>query len=369
MTAFTIAFPLVITALFGLLFSVIPSWMPPGLPLGARVPQAHATDPVIGAALRRFRWSLLVAWLITAAGTVALLFVDVVLTAVVPILAYAVLAVAALILSRRIILRAKKEGKWFEGVPVRVSAQITPVAYEHPPIVLPVLAAVVLAVATGVNIARYPTLPDRIPIHFGFDGTPDSWAAKSIWSVFGVLIIAASVVVLLTALSFVAARFTTRPQPDDSAEQARLRVQVQRKALTSLLAELSFVIALGFSALTLAPTLLPGVRWAIAGSAIGMVVLVVVVLATMVIRIRTQLRPANERDGTTERPDAADDDSHWKGAIFYVNRDDPALVVPRRFGMGWTLNLGRPAGVALGILLLVVIAGVVITAVLLSHAR
>ena len=84
-------------------------------------------------------------------------------------------------------------------------------------------------------------------------------------------------------------------------------------------------------------------------------------------RGRAQLRPANVRDPRSPRPDAVDDDQHWKGGLFYVNRDDPALLVPRRFGLGWTLNLGRPAGIALTILLLVVIAGTVTATILASH--
>ncbi|HZV60655.1 MAG TPA: DUF5808 domain-containing protein [Candidatus Eremiobacteraceae bacterium] len=35
-------------------------------------------------------------------------------------------------------------------------------------------------------------------------------------------------------------------------------------------------------------------------------------------------------------PDAA-----WKGS-FYSNPNDPALLVPKRFGIGYTLNFGNP---------------------------
>jgi uncharacterized membrane protein len=38
-----------------------------------------------------------------------------------------------------------------------------------------------------------------------------------------------------------------------------------------------------------------------------------------------------------------DDDQFWKAGLFYVNRDDPALVVGSHIGAGWTLNLGNPA--------------------------
>ena len=36
------------------------------------------------------------------------------------------------------------------------------------------------------------------------------------------------------------------------------------------------------------------------------------------------------------------DAAHWRLRGLYVNRQDPALFVPRRNGPGWTLNFGRP---------------------------
>lgn len=370
MTAFVLVFALVFTALFGLLFSAIVALRPPGLPLSVRVPQARIDDPVVLAAIRRFRWGLVLVWVVTAALTLVLAVVDQApLAAALPVLLYAALSILALVLSRRLIIRAKRDGDWFEGIPVRVSAQITPTAYHHPPIVWPALAVIVLAIATAVNVALYPTLPDPIPVHFNVAGEADGWAAKSVWSVFGILIIGAAIVVLLSVLSVFAARYAARTQADDTARQATLRTQVQRTMLTSLLSELSFVIALGISAIELAQRLLPGVKWATAASAIGLVVLVMVVIIVTVARARVQLRPANVRDPRNPRPDAVDDDQHWKGGLFYVNGDDPALVVPRRFGLGWTLNLGHPGGIAITILLLLVIAGGVTTVILTAHAR
>jgi uncharacterized membrane protein len=227
----------------------------------------------------------------------------------------------------------------------------------------------VLAAATAVNVALYPTLPDPIPTHFNVAGEANGWAAKSVWSVFGVLMIGAAVVVLLTVLSIVAARYSTWTQSDDNPEQATLRTRVQRSMLTSLLSQLSFIIALGISVIELAQRLLPGVKWATAASAIGLVVLVMAVVIAAVIRGRVQLRPANVRDPRSPRPDSVDDDQHWKGGLFYVNRDDPALVVPRRFGLGWTPNLGHPGGIALTLLLLLVIAGAVTAVILASHVH
>jgi uncharacterized membrane protein len=227
----------------------------------------------------------------------------------------------------------------------------------------------VLAAAAAVDVALYPTLPDPIPVHFNAAGDVDGWAAKSVWSVFGILMIGAAIVVLFSVLSVVAARYSVRVQADDSPQQSTLRTQVQRNMLTSLLSELSFVIALGISAIELSQRLLPGAKGATAVSAIGFVVLVMAVVIGNVVRGRAQLRPANVRDPQNPRPDAVDDDAHWKGGLFYVNRDDPALMVPRRFGLGWTVNLGRPGGIAITVALLLVIAALVTTVLVLAHGR
>lgn len=39
-----------------------------------------------------------------------------------------------------------------------------------------------------------------------------------------------------------------------------------------------------------------------------------------------------------------DDDRYWYGGFFYNNPDDPAMFVPKRYGMGWTVNFGNPRG-------------------------
>lgn len=49
-------------------------------------------------------------------------------------------------------------------------------------------------------------------------------------------------------------------------------------------------------------------------------------------------------------PDAA-----WKGS-FYSNANDPALLVPKRFGIGYTLNFGNPWSWAVLAFVLLIVA-------------
>ncbi len=57
-----------------------------------------------------------------------------------------------------------------------------------------------------------------------------------------------------------------------------------------------------------------------------------------------------------------DDERNWLGGFIYNNPDDPNLFVPKRYGLGWTINFGNPQGKALmiGLLLLIVVLVVVV---------
>lgn len=52
-----------------------------------------------------------------------------------------------------------------------------------------------------------------------------------------------------------------------------------------------------------------------------------------------------------------DDDVHWKLGQFYFNKQDPAIFIEKRFGVGWTNNWARPISwfMILGIIALAVI--------------
>lgn len=60
-----------------------------------------------------------------------------------------------------------------------------------------------------------------------------------------------------------------------------------------------------------------------------------------------------------EEEDLQEGQNAWTWGGFYHNPDDPRIIVPKRIaGLGWTINLGRPAGKAIGIGTLALIAAV-----------
>jgi len=70
------------------------------------------------------------------------------------------------------------------------------------------------------------------------------------------------------------------------------------------------------------------------------------------------------------RQNAPADSSLWRAGIFYVNPSDPALFVPKRFGIGYTINFGnRWSWLLIAILVVLILGPVVFSAVTISSIR
>lgn len=72
----------------------------------------------------------------------------------------------------------------------------------------------------------------------------------------------------------------------------------------------------------------------------GLLVVVLLVLFWHPLRSRRKANTPADRQRTSAV--FREDDRYWYGGFFYNNPDDPNLFVPKRFGLGWTLNFGHP---------------------------
>src|SRR5215469_9776584 len=60
-------------------------------------------------------------------------------------------------------------------------------------------------------------------------------------------------------------------------------------------------------------------------------------------------------------------DEAWRG-VFYSNPDDPVLLVPKRFGIGYTLNFGNPrCWIVIALMILMLTLPLIITAISWRH--
>jgi uncharacterized membrane protein len=166
-----------------------------------------------------------------------------------------------------------------------------------------------------------PHLPLRVPTHFDVAGTPNGWTPRNAmpWLVFG-LPLGSWLLLWLMELALLGAGAETR------AKLLGLR-------------PLRGLMTLGMAGLSLAMLLIP-----LHGLWILWVALAFLFLclglgtwqAVLVIR----------------RLGLLGDGEHYVWGLFYVNARDERIWIPKRIGIGWTLNFGRPAGWLMLVLLL-----------------
>jgi uncharacterized membrane protein len=204
-------------------------------------------------------------------------------------------------------------------------------------------AIAVIAATTVIGLTRYPHLPAHLAAGLATSGGRP--VPRSPASAFAMVIGQLYVTGMWTGLMMLIYR--SRPDIDTADPAASLRRYrgllhtYARAALTMLaLVDLTFLLAAlqqwqlchlhGASGTLL--LLLPA----------GTGVLVLIASATRAARDSTRPAASGQRPGraaTTGR----DDDRLWKAGLVYINRTDPAIMVPARFGVGWTVNFGNPA--------------------------
>ena len=106
------------------------------------------------------------------------------------------------------------------------------------------------------------------------------------------------------------------------------------------------------------------------GSGLLFLLILVVLLASIIILFWHPQRSRTSTSISTDRERTPfvfrDDERYWYAGYFYNNPDDPALFVPKRYGLGWTLNFGHPRSTLFLIGMLLVLLLLLALPVLLS---
>jgi uncharacterized membrane protein len=324
-----------IIALFPLIFHWMPLWQRSGIWFGVTVAPGYADGPEARRVLQRFRiaiWLLALAAVgLTAIGGPAAFR----WTFPAGITLELAGMLAALVYARR---RTLPHAEHPSGVR---SASLT-LAPERMPggIAAAAVPFAILAAAAFWIYLNWGRIPERFPVHWGIDGTPDRWSARTWLGVYTPLLVGAVQSGLLLLVGFGILRASPRGR---GAANAAAGAQFRRATLQFLLASIwgmAFVLAAvsvgpvfgGSTFGSLPPLLL----------SIGLIVLAIPFLWRIVRINRTM---GSGGDGTP--------DHCWKLGIFYVNPADPAIFVPKRFGIGYTCNFGSGATwLFLGLMLL-----------------
>lgn len=171
---------------------------------------------------------------------------------------------------------------------------------------------------------RWSDLPERFPIHWDARGEVNGWSSRSVLGVFGTLLVGSLICLGMELLSY-------------AISHVRADVRVRQLTERILLATRYF-LAVVFGALALLPLVQrPAPFLALMFPATALFVFLV---------LRAAVRSARKAAA------GAGPDPNWKWGLFYVNGADRSVLVPKRFGVGFTLNFASPISWLLLVLLI-----------------
>lgn len=229
----------------------------------------------------------------------------------------------------------------------------------------------ILAARAAYLRARWQEIPARFPVHWGLNGEPNGWSTRSFLGVYGPVLIGFTVCLFIAFFSYGVVHWTRhiRSQGPQAAAEGRFR----RVQLGTLLAVQYFVAwifgGVSFMALRSHPERAPGIEPFLLVTVVFVAVLYAILIHTG--QGGANLMKAGDASnilGTAPVTGDRTPDQCWKAGMFYVNPSDPALLVEKRFGIGYTLNFGRAGAWLLAALILAMAAAPLIVALLSVHS-
>lgn len=262
----------------------------------------------------------------------------------------------ALMLRARARIRALKQVEGWTAETDRSVAVVADASIPQPiPLAWELLHLILVAALAAYALLSYDRLPELIPLHAGFDGTVDDYAGKSWGTVLFPALMAAFMGIMFAFAHWGILRSKRPVNPASPATSALAYGRFARAqsivmlvgglALSACTGIAFFLSTVGFVSLGTAGTITTIAVLAFVGAEIWMAVR----LGQSGGLLAAELRAGDEL--------ARDEDSRWKLGVFYANPDDPSIFVPKRFGVGWTLNFSRPAAWLLIVLLIALAIG------------
>ena len=199
----------------------------------------------------------------------------------------------------------------------------------------------IVLITLAIGLALYPSTPDLVPTHIDFAGNVNQWTPK------GPALIAFPLLVeVFMAACFIFSHWMTirskkdvdpaRPAISAYAYGAFARAEcilllVSGSVLTAVLGIVMILMMTEFLSMLVTMVLIIVATLVFVGATIAFSVVYGQSGSRLVKRL--------EENGDI----IADNDERWKAGIFYWNKDDASLILPKRFGVGWTMNWARPA--------------------------
>lgn len=223
---------------------------------------------------------------------------------------------------------------------------------------LPALLIIFLNIL--ILLLYYNKIPDQITLHFNLQGNATQLTNKSYWHVF--LIPVAS---FTTFCLFIVEYFIIKTSKQELDSNKPTTSKLKDRYFRLIWSDYSIILCTVLVIWTFFVSLHLDKLLVISGKtfeAFNIAIPILILSTTLILVIKTGQSGSRLKLKMNEPATGInniDDDTYWKLGMIYYNPLDPAIFVPKRIGIGWTVNLGRPAGVV--ILILIIFIPVIIS--------
>jgi uncharacterized membrane protein len=348
---FTAAMALVV----GVLFHKIPEWTRPDIFFSVTVPPEFRATPEARQILKSYRVRVWLAVLVSFAAIFAGTLPSLLFVAIVGEILLVTGSLAAFLAARKRVLPHA-----VAATGVRVAA-LAPRPAHLPGGWIAQAGPFAILFATALWLrAHWSAIPERFPIHWDGYGNANGWATRSVRGVYGPLILEAALLAILAVMAY---GILTRSRRVGEDADARGHGGDFMKRMLEALLILEYAMALLFAFIGALPIIgQPGMPLTFA------IVTIFMAGVCVVIARLSRARPAVARSAmhtetaaesfargrTASTVGDGTPDANWKWGVIYYNPQDAALFVEKRFGIGYTLNFGRPVAWLLIVMIVVV---------------
>jgi len=362
-TDLTISFILIILLPIFIIMTFIPYWTRKTESFGVSIPEDVYDDRNIQSLRKNYTYRMIILSIIHIVALL-LLFLLTDITEQTLIIVYTSSIFIYLIVSFFIYLtfhrqmkQLKQDEGWFQKrkqqTYIHMKFRDQKLTVSHFLFIIPFIIALI---TMGWTLMNYEFFPSKIPMNYSLTGEVTNWAEKSYRTVLFLPSTQIVLTIIFVVVNIAISQAKQQVSSTNPEESLRRNVIFRRRwSIFLFLASIALTLMFTVAQLSLVYQI---------PSSLLMVIFIVTIFSiiggSVILSITTGQGGSRIKFASSTRHDIIDrdDDEHWKLGQFYFNKDDPALFVEKRFGIGWSINHARPAAWLLILAVIVIAVGI-----------